>query len=124
MHHVRLRHPLSEAVNEGFRATLDLGPLPRGGSGDTPDATGNGNHQTAGATFLIVADLADWDRSLGTNTPGQSGIPVAVHYSDLFKMWADGRYFPIYFSRAKIVSAAEKILFSSPSRNCFRSGYS
>jgi len=91
-----------------------IGPLPRGGSVDTPNATGNGNHQTAEATFLIVADLADWDRSLRTNTPGQSGIPVAVHYSDLFKMWAEGRYFPVYFSRAKVVSAAEKNLLLVP----------
>jgi penicillin amidase len=116
MHHVRLRHPLSEALNDGLRATLDLGPLPRGGSGDTPNATGNGNNQTAGATFRIVTDLADWDRSLGTNMPGQSGVPSAAHYSDLFKMWAEGRYFPIYFSRGKIESAAEKTVLLVPTR--------
>jgi penicillin amidase len=115
MHHVLLRHPLSGAVNDRMRAALDLGPLPRGGYGDTVNATGNTGNQTAGATFRIVADLADWDRSLGTNMPGQSGDPASPHYADLFKMWAEGRYFPVYFTRAKIESAAEKTILLVPS---------
>jgi penicillin amidase len=44
---------------------------------------------------------------VGTNTPGQSGDPDSRHYRDLFEPWAEGRYFPVFFSRHKIESVAE-----------------
>jgi penicillin amidase len=115
-HHVRLRHPLSQAVTDDVRRLLDLGPLPRGGNGETVNNTSGSDSQTSGATFRIIVDLADWDRTLGTNTPGQSGDPENPHYSDLFSIWAEGRYFPVYFSRAKIQSAAEKTTLLQPDR--------
>jgi len=115
-HYVRLRHPLSAVLNPELRAKLDLGPLSRGGSGDTVNATGNAGNQTSGATFRIIADTADWDRSLGMNMPGQSGDPKSAHYADLFKMWVEGRYFPVYFSRPKVESAAEKTIRLLPAR--------
>jgi penicillin amidase len=75
------------------------------------------NNQASGATFRIIADLSDWDRAVGTNAPGQSGDPENPHYSDLFKMWAEGRYFPVYFSRPKIQSVAEKTTILQPVRH-------
>jgi penicillin amidase len=97
---------MSSAVSADVRARLDVGPAPRGGYGNTPNATGNGDNQTSGASFRIVADLSDWDNSVGTNTPGQSGDPASPHYRDLFPLWAQGRYFPVLFSRAKVESVA------------------
>jgi penicillin amidase len=105
--HVHVRHPLSEVVDSATRARLDAGPLPRGGSGQTVNATGGRDRQTHGATFRLVADLADWDASLGTNAPGQSGDPRSPHYRDLFAPWARGEYFPVLYSRAKVEAAAE-----------------
>jgi penicillin G amidase len=105
--HVLLKHPLSDAVNARLRAKLDLGPMPRGGSAQTVNNTSDNDNQTDGASFRIIADTADWDRSLGTNTPGQSGDPDSPHYRDLFGPWADGRYFPIFFSRPKVESVTE-----------------
>jgi penicillin amidase len=105
-HHALIRHPMSGAVSADVRAQLDVGPAPRGGYGNTPNATGNGDNQTSGASFRIVADLSDWDSSVGTNTPGQSGDPASPHYRDLFPLWAQGRYFPVLFSRAKVESVA------------------
>jgi penicillin amidase len=116
MHHVLLRHPLSAAVDSAARAGLDLGPLPRGGSAQTVNATGGYDNQTAGATFRIVADPSDWDASLGTNSPGQSGDPRDPHYGDLFAPWARGEYFPVLFSRAKVRSAAERTTVLLPGR--------
>jgi len=109
-HHVRIFHPLSDALQEGLRQQFDLGPLPRGGNGKTVNNTADTDNQTSGATFRIIADLADWDLSVGTNAPGQSGDPKDPHYSDLLNPWAEGKYFPVYFSRAKIQSAAEKTI--------------
>ena len=105
--HVMLKHPLSDAVSAELRARLDLGPLPRGGYNHTVNSTSENDNQTDGASFRIIADTADWDRSVGTNTPGQSGNPDSPHYRDLFEPWANGRYFPVFFSRPKVESVAE-----------------
>ena len=80
------------------------------------NATGSGNNQTAGASFRIIADTENWDNSVGTNTPGQSGDPGSRHYRDLFEMWAKGKYFPVFYSRRKVDSVAEEKLVLSPSR--------
>ncbi len=100
--HALIRHPMSGAVSAELRSRFDVGPAPRGGYAFTPNATGGGDNQTSGASFRIITDLSDWDNTVGTNTPGQSGDPDSPHYRDLFPLWADGRYFPAFFSRAKI----------------------
>jgi penicillin amidase len=110
-HHVLIKHPLSNAVNAETRKKLELGPLPRGGYGSTPGMTGNGDNQTSGASFRIVADAKDWDLTMFTNAPGQSGDPSSPFYRNLFEYWANDQHFPVYFSREKVEqSAAEKIL--------------
>ncbi len=113
-HRVEIRHPLSGAVHEGLRRRLDIGPLPRGGNGETVNNTSGSNNQVSGATFRIIADLSDWDLALGTNSPGQSGDANDTHYADLFFGWAAGRYFPVYFSRSRIEPAAEKTIVLRP----------
>lgn len=111
-HHVLIKHPLSAAVNGGMRSRIDHGPLPRSGYGATPGVTGNSANQTAGATFRMVADLSDWDKTVFTNAPGQSGDPRSPYYGNLFVDWANDRYFTVYFSRARIErSARERLKF-------------
>jgi penicillin G amidase len=105
--HVRLKHPLSDAVLTEFQTRLDLGPLPRGGYGHTVNSTSDDDNQAAGASFRIIADTGDWDRSVGTNAPGQSGNPESPHYRDLFQTWADGQYFPVFFARSKVETVTE-----------------
>ncbi len=112
--HVMLRHPLGEAVEPGLRSRLDLGPLPQGGSAHTVNSTSDADNQATGASFRIIADAADWDRSLGTNTPGQSGDPSSPHYQDLFAPWAKGEYFPVAYSRPKVESVTETKLILTP----------
>ncbi len=101
-HHALIEHPLSDVVNAATRAMLSVGPLPRGGDGMTVSATGLGDNQASGGSFKIIADTEDWDNSVGINTPGQSGDPDSPHYRDLFELWAQGRYFPIAYSRKKV----------------------
>lgn len=105
--HVRIRHPLSDAVHDDLRARLDPGPLPRGGYAHTVNSTSDADNQATGATFRIIADTGDWDRSVGTNSPGQSGDPDSAHYRDLFAPWSEGRYFPAFYSRPKVESVTE-----------------
>lgn len=113
-HHITIRHMLSDAVKPQYRSQFDVGPLPRGGDGFTINNTDNNAAQAVGASLRIIVDLADWDRSLGVNTPGQSGNPVNHHYRDLAEMWSSGKYFPVFYSREKIDSVAERKLVLQP----------
>jgi penicillin amidase len=115
-HHALIRHPLSAAVNGEMRARLDAGPVPRGGDGSTVTATGNGDNQTSGGSFKLIADTEDWDNSIGINTPGQSGDPASPHYRDLFGLWAKGGYFPVTYSRGKVESVTESVTRLKPGR--------
>ncbi|MEQ8424223.1 MAG: penicillin acylase family protein, partial [Cyclobacteriaceae bacterium] len=110
-HYVLIKHPLSNAVDVATRKKLEVGPYPRSGYGSTPGMTGNGDNQTHGATFRIVVDTEDWDKSMFTNSPGQSGIPESHFYSNLFPLWANDKHFPVYFSRQLVEkSAYEKVV--------------
>ena len=68
----------------------------------------------SGGSFKIVVDTADWDNSVGLNTPGQSGHADDPHYRDLFELWARGRYFPMFYSRPRVESVAEKVIKLAP----------
>lgn len=110
-HHSLIKHPLSNAVDETTRKKLEAGPLPRGGYGSTPGMTTNGDNQLGGASFRIAVDTEDWDKTMFTNTPGQSGDPESPFYKNLFELWANDKHFPVYFSRPLVEKvAAEKIL--------------
>ena len=108
--HVHIRHSLSDAVDQELRELLDVGPLPRGGNSYTTNNTGSGNNQTSGASFRIIAAIEDWDLSVGSTAPGQSGDPYSPHYRDLFKLWADDKFFPVLYSRDKIEAVADEVI--------------
>ncbi|HSG48357.1 MAG TPA: penicillin acylase family protein [Longimicrobiales bacterium] len=114
--HIRLRHPLSRAVNDEWRARLEVGPLPRGGDGSTLNQTGFGDNQTSGASFRILVDTGDWDTTLGMNNPGQGGHPDHPHYADLFELWAQDRFHPVFYSREKVESVTGERLELRPGR--------
>jgi penicillin amidase len=113
-HHALIAHPLADAVNDATRAKLMVGPLPRGGDGNTVSATGGADNQASGGSLKIIADTDNWDNSVGINTPGQSGDPDSPHYRDLFKLWAEGRYFPVAYTRGKVESVREHTTHLSP----------
>lgn len=117
--HALIRHPLGAAVRSDLRDQLDVGPVSRGGYGRTVNNTGNGDNQTSGASFRIIADSENWDNSVGTNSPGQSGDPDNAHYRDLFDLWARGQYFPIFYSREKVESVVEQTTNLEPAAASF-----
>jgi penicillin amidase len=115
-HHALIRHMLSPVVKPEIRSKLDVGPFPRGGDSYTVTATGGGDNQTSGGSLKLIADLANWDNSVALNNPGQSGDPDSAHYRDLFELWSRGKYFPIFYSRAKIESVTEKTVIMQPAQ--------
>lgn len=100
--HILLRHPLSAAVNQEWKERINVGPAPRGGYSFTLNATGSSDNQTSGASFRIIVDTGDWDRSVGMNNPGQGGHPDHPHYADLFELWAQDRFHPVFYSRERV----------------------
>lgn len=100
--HIFLKHTLSDVVNPALANRLNVGPLPRGGDGFTVNNAGNGDNQTSGPSFKMLVDAQDWDLSLAINNPGQSGDPASPFYSNLFLMWQQNRYFPMYYSKSRI----------------------
>jgi len=107
--HSYLEHQLSDMVDEGQEERLNVGPLPRGGSGDTVGASGYDSdfNQTHGATFRLVVDVGEWDNSIVMNSPGQSGDPDSKFYDNLFDDWANDEAVPLLYSRNKIEEATD-----------------
>ncbi len=112
--HTTMEHPLSSIVSKEIKQQLNLGPLPRGGNGQTPGSTGSGDNQLSGASFRILIDTKDWDKALMINTPGQSGDPNSPYYRNLFETWANDQYFPAYYSKEKIKSVTKETIVLKP----------
>jgi penicillin G amidase len=113
LHKATFRHVL--ATDPERQSLFDLPPVERGGDATTLNVgEGPGFDVTHGASFREVLDVADWDRSVATSVPGQSGQPGSRHYGDLLPLWGEGRYFPLLFSRAKIEAAAKEKLTLLP----------
>ncbi len=86
MHARAFSHPLARA--------FDLPAVERPGGAGTVAADG--------ATYREILDSSNWDRSLVTNTPGQSGQPGSPFYGNLLPLWAEDRYFPLLFTQPAI----------------------
>ena len=104
------------ALRPDLEAQYDVGHAPRGGDSYTITATGGADNQGAGGSFKIVMDTENWDNSVGLNNPGQSGDIDSPHYRDLYELWSRGKYFPIFYSRAKVESVAEKTTSLQPGK--------
>ena len=116
IHTAPFTHPL--ATNDERRGLLDLASIERGGDGNTVNNTSGTNfRQNHGASFREILDVSDWDRSVATSVPGQSGQPGSRHYDDLLKLWADGRYFPLLYNRGKVEAGAKQRLILTPERH-------
>lgn len=114
LHHTLIKHALSNVVQDSLRKKLNHGPLPRSGYGATPGVTSHNNNQSTGASFRIVADLSDWDKTMFTNTPGQSGDPESPYYGSLFEKWANDEFVPVYFSRNRVEKSTRERLLLRP----------
>ena len=84
----------TQAFAHPFVKAFDLPTIERSG--------GTGSPFAGGASYREIMDLAEWDRSVVTNVPGQSGQPESECYSNLLPLWDKGEYFPMLYSRSKV----------------------
>jgi len=94
------------ALPHTFIPAFDLPPVERGGGFNTVNATG--------ANFRRIIDLADPDRSVGSNAPGQSGQPGSPFYGNLREYLGSGEYFPLALNRDAVERHAAYRLTLSP----------
>ncbi|HEY3743689.1 MAG TPA: penicillin acylase family protein [Bryobacteraceae bacterium] len=110
IHQLHLRHPLNVK-------RLDLAAIARPGDSNTVNAASGPNHtQANGPSYREIIDLSDWDHSMMTNTPGESGDPDSKHYSDLLANWAAGVYHPMPYSRAAVEAAMDERIVLEPGK--------
>ena len=100
MHTRTFPHPFVD----GF----DLPTVERGG--------GNGAVGADGASYREILDVSDWDRSVATNVPGQSGQPESPFYGNLLPLWDRGEYFPLVYTRGRVDREAAHRLTLQPGR--------
>lgn len=113
------RHPLAPLLDAAGRSRVNVGPFPRGGGPFSVNVSTyhpGSFEQAHGASFRMVIDVGNWDNSRAINTPGQSGDPASPHYRDLAGAWAEGKYFPLLYSRAAIEAAAGQVIELAPAR--------
>ena len=101
--HVKIYHPLEKVVNDSIKDIIGLETYPRGGDGFTPGSTSSELNQRSGGSFRVVINTKDWDNSFATNSPGQSGDPNSKFYKNLYEDWANDKFFPLLFSKSKIL---------------------
>ncbi len=99
---------------------FNRGPYPIGGDGNTIWASGSNvmnpnDHRMIGPPFRFIADLSDWNRSLGILVPGQSGHPASQHYDDNMAAFFKGEYHPMLFDRDQVTAHTKSRLFLEPS---------
>jgi penicillin amidase len=110
LHQVRFRHTINDR-------SFHRGPVPRPGDAHTVNATGGADFaQTSGASYRQILDLSDWDKSMMTNVPGESGDPSSPHYDDLLAAWARGEYHPMPYSRKAVEAATVERIVLEPAQ--------
>jgi penicillin amidase len=67
---------------------------------------GFGAVAATGVSLRQIFDLSDWDRSIFSITPGQSGQPESPYYGNLVPLWAKGEYSPLVYTRKAVEANA------------------
>jgi penicillin amidase len=98
--------------SHAFVPAFDLPTVERSGGAGTVAADG--------ASYREIFDVANWDRSLVINTPGQSGQPGSPFYGNLLQEWADNKYFTLAFSKEAVEKAAAHRLTLIPKQQIRR----
>ncbi len=75
---------------------------------------GFGAVNATGANFRRIIDLADLDRSVASNAPGQSAQPGSPYYGNLVDNLGNGEYFPLLYTRGAVEERAAHRLTLQP----------
>lgn len=105
LHRVTIKHPLSDipAIASAYPA---ISGGRSGGDGTTVMARGfnarHGYNVRHGASYLMVADVGNWDNTRFLLLPGQSADPASPHYQDFYPLWLAGDMQKLPFTPAAV----------------------
>jgi penicillin amidase len=105
LHRVTIKHPLSEipAIDSAYP---HIAGGRSGGDGTTVMARGfngkRGYDVRHGASYLMVADVGNWDNTRFLLLPGQSADPASPHYRDFYPLWLAGDMQKLPFTPAAV----------------------
>lgn len=107
LHTVEFKHPLALGP---LRRFLNLGGFGVGGDLDTvaqaaPDVAAPYAVTGPAASYRLIVDLADFDRSIASLATGESGHPGSRHYADQLPLWRQGKHHPLPFSRNAVLQS-------------------
>jgi len=113
LHRLLLRHPLGQV--RALAPIFNRGPYPVGGDANTVAQAAflpyDGYEVVSfAASWRMIVDLADFNRSLGVIPGGQSGNPASRHYTDQLQLWLRGEYHPLPWDRAQVEKHLESRL--------------
>ncbi len=128
LHKVTFKHPFSG--NSGLLdGLIDIGPYSLGGDGTTifnteysfsesieeyPGFRHNPFENELGPSMRFIYDFAKPEEFFLILTTGQSGNVMSDHYSDMTRMWLEGKYMKIKTDDLSIKKPTKSLLILSP----------
>ena len=117
LHRIEFQHPMGQV--KPLDKIFNIGPFELGGHFSTvwqstliPGMDFNYNGWTVSNRHIY--DLKDWDKSLGSIVPGQSGMLGSPHYGDQVDLWLNVNHHPLYFSRVRVEAETKQRLVLKP----------
>jgi penicillin amidase len=109
---------LGESGVGPIEALFNRGPFAVSGSASVVNATAwkanQGYELTSLPSMRMLVDLSDLDNSLTVHTTGESGHAYNPHYIDLANLWRTIQYYPMLFSRERVLSSSPQHLTLIP----------
>lgn len=97
---------------------FNRGPFPTGGGEALVNATGwsvnNGYETNWLPSMRMIVDLSNLNNSQTVHTTGQSGHAYHPHYDDMASLWANVKYYPMWWEQESIISDSEAHLILMP----------
>jgi penicillin amidase len=95
---------------------FNIGPYPIGGDTDTPWQTfimsqESFDGELASASYRQIIDMSDLDKSQIIMPLGNSGNMASPYYKNQLRMWFNGEFIPMAFSRSKVEEFAKHTLW-------------
>jgi penicillin amidase len=90
---------------------FNRGPFPVGGGEAIIDATGwsviDGYETNWLPSMRMIADMSNLNNSVTVHTTGESGHAYNKHYADMSPLWANIKYYPMYWDQSSVTSNSE-----------------
>ena len=97
---------------------FNRGPVPTGGGEALVNATGwsvrDGYETNWLPSMRMIVDLSNLNNSLTVHTTGQSGHAYHPHYDDMASLWANIKYYPMWWEQDSVITYAEGHLVLTP----------